>query len=261
MLSERLSELWRARELLYFLAWRDVAVRYKQAVIGVAWAIIQPLFTMLIFTFFFGRLAKVPSGGVPYPLFSYTALVLWTYFATTISQAGNSLIGNANLITKVYFPRLLLPTGSALAGLLDLAIGLVFLAVMLVYYGTAPSWWLLIAPLFIIQMVVFALGASMLLAALNVRYRDIKYAIPFGLQLLMFVTPIIYPVQFVPRQFQGIASLNPMAGIVEGFRASVLPGYALDGSLIATSLVGTLAVFALGATYFIKTERMFADVV
>jgi lipopolysaccharide transport system permease protein len=260
-MAERLVELWRGRELMYFLAWRDVKVRYKQAVVGIAWAIIQPLFAMLLFTFFFGRLAKVPSGGVPYPLFSYSGLVLWTYFGTTISQAGNSLVGNSTLITKVYFPRLLLPTASALASLLDLAIGLVFLVGMLVYYRVYTGWSLLFAPLFVAQMVIFALGASMLLAAMNVRYRDIKHAIPFGLQLMMFVSPIIYPIDFLPKQFRGIAALNPMAGVVEGFRASILPGYPLDWHLFVTSVVVTALIFVWGAAYFIRTEAVFADIV
>lgn len=261
MTREWFAEFWRFRELLYFLAWRDVKVRYKQASLGAAWAIIQPLFSMIIFTLFFGRLAGVPSDGIPYPIFSYCALVPWTYFSTTLSQAGNSLISNSNLITKVYFPRALLPAASALSGVIDFLVGSLLLLAMMVYYHVKPGWPLLLAPLFILGMMILAFGLSMLLAAMNVRYRDVKYAIPFLIQMWLFVTPIIYPITFLPKRFQDFLALNPMAGVVEGFRSCLFPGRPMDLRLIATS--GAVAAFVLfvGALYFRKTERTFADII
>lgn len=261
MKSESLSELWRFRELLYFLAWRDVKVRYKQAALGVAWAVIQPLFTMIIFTLFFGRLAGMSSEGIPYPLFSYCALLPWTYFSTTLSQAGNSLIGNSNLITKVYFPRALLPAASALGGFPDFLVGSGFLVAMMIYYRVKPGWSLLLAPLFIFGMMVLVFGVSMLLAAMNVRYRDVKYAIPFLIQMWLFITPIIYPVTFIPRKYQQVLALNPMAGIVEGFRACLFPSRPMDLMLVGTSALVTLLVLIVGAVYFRRTERTFADII
>jgi lipopolysaccharide transport system permease protein len=259
--SESIAEFWRFRELLYFLAWRDVKVRYKQAVLGVAWAIIQPLFTMFIFTLFFGRLAGVPSDGVPYPLFSLCALVPWIYFSGTLSQAGNSLISNSNLITKVYFPRALLPAASALGGMPDFLVGAGLLVVMMFYYRVKPGWSLLLAPLFVFGMMVLVFGVSMLLAAMNVRYRDVKYAIPFLIQIWLFVTPIIYPATFLPKRYQQILALNPMSGIIEGFRASLFPNRHMDLRLVGTSAAVTLLVLVVGALYFRKTERTFADII
>jgi len=259
-MSEWLSEVWRAREILYFLAWRDVKVRYKQAVLGLAWAVLQPLFTMLIFTFFFGRLARIPSEGVPYPLFSYSALVLWTYFAVTLSQVGNSLISNSSLITKIYFPRVLLPGAAALGGLLDLAVSSVFLVGMLLYYRISPRWTLLLTPIFVLQTVLLVLGVGMLLAAVNVRYRDVKYTIPFLTQIGLFVTPIIYPVTFLPTRFQGWLALNPMTGIVDGFRACLFGGH-VDRTVLACSWIMTLALLLVGSLHFRSTERVFADIV
>ena len=251
-----LSEYWRYRELMYFLAWRDVKVRYKQAALGAAWAIIQPLFTMLVFTFFFGRLAGIESHGVPYPLFSFSALVLWMYFSVTLGQAGNSLVSNSSLITKVYFPRVLLPASAAFGGLLDLAVSSLFLAGMMWYYQVAPSWITVFAPLFILEAVVLVMGASMFLGALNVKYRDVKYAIPFLIQIGLFVTPIIYPVTFVPERFRWLLNLNPLTGIIEGFRASLLGGTAIDWQLTGISWLITLAVFVFGYLYFSKTEEL-----
>lgn len=256
-----LIELWKYRELLYFLAWRDVKVRYRQAVLGAAWAVIQPLFAMIIFTLFFGKLARMPSDGVPYPLFSFCALVPWTYFSTTLAQAGNSLLSNSNLITKVYFPRALLPTASALSGLLDFLVGSAFLAILMLYYRVRPGWPLLLYPLFVILMMILVIGVSMLLAALNVRYRDVKYALPFLIQLWLFITPIIYPATFVPPRFQTLLALNPMCGIVEGFRASLFPERQLDLSLVGISMAGTAVLFVAGALYFRNTERTFADII
>lgn len=261
MTFEWFSEFWRYRELLYFLAWRDVKIRYKQAFLGASWAIIQPLFTMIIFTLFFGRLAKVPSDGIPYPLFSYSALVPWTYFSSSLSQAGNSLVTNSTLLTKVYFPRVLLPAASILSGMLDFLVGSAFLVIMMVYYHARPGWSLLLAPFFIFLVILLALGISMLLAAMNVRFRDVKYALPFLIQIWLFVTPIIYPVTFLPAKYRGILSFNPMAGIIEGFRASVFSSAHMDWGLVGISSGVTLFFLIFGALYFRKTEKIFADIV
>jgi lipopolysaccharide transport system permease protein len=259
--GEWLPELWRSRELLYFLAWRDVKVRYKQAALGAAWAIIQPLFAMLIFTFFFGRLASMPSDGIPYSLFCFCALVPWTYFSGTLGQAGNSLVSNTNLITKVYFPRVLLPAASAVSGLLDFAIGSAFLVVMMAYYGVKPGWTLMLWPIAVLNMVICTLGVSMFFAGLNVRYRDVKYVIPFLIQLGLFVTPVIYPASFVPARFRLLLALNPLSGIIEMFRTSLFPQRHLDLRLLAISQVTTVLLFAIGAVYFRKSERTFADII
>jgi lipopolysaccharide transport system permease protein len=255
-----ISDFWHYRELLYFLAWRDVKVRYKQAALGAAWAILQPLFTMIIFTLFFGRVAHVPSDGIPYPLFSFCALVPWMYFSTTLTQAGNSLISNVNLVTKVYFPRVLLPAATVLSGMLDFFIGTVFLALMMIYYHVKPGWSLLLAPALTLGMMVLALSISMLLAALNVRYRDVKYALPFLIQIWLFITPIIYPVTFLPAKYRPFLAFNPMSGIVEGFRAAFF-ATSVDWHLIGISSAMTLCLAVMGATYFRKTERTFADIV
>ena len=260
-MGEWLAEIWRSREILYFLAWRDVKVRYKQAALGVAWAVLQPLFTMLTFAFFFGRLAGIPSDGVPYPLFSYCGLVLWTYFSVTLAQVGNSLIANSSLITKIYFPRVLLPAAAALGGLLDLLVSSVFLIAMMFYYHVTPRWTVLLTPIFVAQTAMIVMGAGMLLAALNVRYRDVKYTIPFLTQLGLFVTPIIYPVTFLPHRFQGWLALNPMAGVVEGFRACLLGAAPIDWGLLGASWAVTLLLVAIGGLHFRRTERVFADIV
>jgi len=259
-MGEWTAEIWRSREILYFLAWRDVKVRYKQAALGIAWAVLQPLFTMITFALVFGRLAGIPSNGVPYPLFSYTALVLWTYFAVTLSQVGNSLVANSSLITKIYFPRLLLPAAAALACLLDLAVSLVFLVGMLIYYRVTLRWAMLLTPIFIGQTVLLVMGVGMLLAALNVRYRDVKYTIPFLTQLGLFVTPIIYPISFLPHRFQGWLALNPMTGVIEGFRACLF-GTPFDWSVLGCSWLLTLVLLLAGGAHFRNTERVFADIV
>ncbi|MGB2589053.1 MAG: ABC transporter permease [Candidatus Acidiferrum sp.] len=256
-----ISEFWHYRELLYFLAWREVKVRYKQAALGAAWAIIQPLFTMIIFTLFFGRLAGVPSDGIPYPLFSFCALVPWTYFSGTLGLAGNSLVSNASLVTKVYFPRVLLPSATVISGMLDFLIGSVFLVLMMIYYHVRPGWQLLFLPMFVIAMMLLALGISLLLAAINVRYRDVKYALPFIIQIWLFVTPIIYPVTFLPAKYQKILAFNPMAGIVEGMRACLFSAREMPWKLVGISFSVTLVVLIVGAVYFRKTEKTFADIV
>jgi lipopolysaccharide transport system permease protein len=256
-----LSELWRYRELLYFLAWRDVKVRYKQAALGAAWAVLQPLLTMIVFTLFFGRLVGVPSNGVPYPLFAYCALVLWTYFAGVLGLAGQSLLANINLITKVYFPRILMPASNALSGLLDLAIGLVLLVPLMAYYRVQPGWALLLAPVFLVGLILLTLGTSLLLAALVVRFRDMKYTVPFLIQLGLFVTPVIYPMSVIPRRYQTLAALNPLSGIIEGFRASLFSATTLDPMLTTVSLISCVVVFVAGFVYFRSAERFFADII
>jgi lipopolysaccharide transport system permease protein len=258
---EWLADFWRYRELLYFLAWRDVKVRYKQAALGASWAIIQPLFTMIIFTLFFGRVAGVPSDGLPYPLFSFCALVPWTYFSTTLSQAGNSLISNAPLVTKVYFPRALLPAASVLSGLVDFLVGASFLALMMMYYRIKPGWSLVFAPVFIGGMVLLSFSVSMFLAALNVRYRDVKYALPFIIQMWLFITPIIYPANYLPARMKPFLAFNPMAGLLEGFRWSLFTTRHLDWGLLGSSIAITAVLLVIGAIYFRKTERTFADIV
>ena len=261
MKTKWISELWRFRELLYFLAWRDVKIRYKQAAFGAAWAVIQPLFTMLIFAFFFGRMAKIPSDGIPYPLFCYIALVPWTYFASTLAQGGNSLVNNASLITKIYFPRVLLPASAALSGLVDFGVSSLFILLMMIYYRVHPGWALLLWPLAVVAMVLTSVGISMLFAAMNVRYRDVKHVIPFLVQLGLFVTPVIYPAHFLPARFQPLLALNPLSGIMEGFRACLLPTRGLDIPIMASSGAVALLLFALGVLYFRRAERSFADII
>ena len=258
---EYAAELWSRRELLYFLAWRDIKVRYKQAALGMTWAIIQPLFTMIVFSIFFGRLAQIPSDGLPYPLFSYSALLLWMYFTVTLGLAGNSLVGNTNLITKVYFPRVLMPAAAALAGVLDVLIGSILLAALMVYYGIGLTWTALLTPLFILHLFLLTIGLSMLLAAMNVRYRDVKYVVPFLTQIWLFVTPIIYPVGFIPERYQWLLALNPVTGIIEGFRSSLLGARPIDWEVVLISWVITILILVVGALYFRKTEKEFADIV
>ena len=261
MKNEWIREFWHYRELFYFLVWRDVKIRYKQTLLGATWAIIQPFFTMIVFTLFFGKLAKMPSDGIPYPIFSYSALLPWTYFSVSLTNAGNSLVGNANLLTKVYFPRVALPVSSALSGLVDFGLASVILLGMMVYYHIPPSWGLLLWPVFIIPLVMFVLGAGMILAALNVYYRDIKYAIPFGIQLWLFVTPVIYPTSIIPERFRVLLAFNPLSGIIEAFRAALLPTRSVDWQSLGISVAITLLIFTLGAMYFRKTERTFADII
>lgn len=261
MKPEWLREIWQYRELFYFLVWRDVKVRYKQTVLGAAWAVIQPFFSMVVFTLFFQRLANMPSDGIPYPIFSYSALIPWIYFSTAIATAGNSLVANSNLLTKVYFPRVAVPASSAFGGIVDFAIASVVLLAIMAYYRFPPAWSLLLWPVLVIPLVALALGVGMFLAALNVRYRDIRYALPFFIQTWLFVTPIIYPTSIIPEKFRVLIFLNPLAGIIEGFRACVFPRREMDWTLLGTSILITAIIFIVGALYFRKTERTFADLV
>ena len=255
-----LQDLWRYRELLYFLTWRDVKLRYKQTALGAAWDIIQPLFAMLLFTLFFGRLARIQSEGVPYPLFAYAGLLPWTFFANALTNSGNSLVGNSNLITKVYFPRMIIPAAAVLAGLLDFVIAFLLLVPMLVYYRIAVSWNLLWLPLFILLATLLALGVGMWFAALNVKYRDIRYALPFLVQLWLFASPVIYPSSIMPERWRWLLALNPMTGIIEGFRASLFGGK-LDVAMTLTSAALTVAILIVSLFVFQYAEDSFADVV
>jgi len=257
----RLPEIWTYRELLYFLIWRDVKVRYTQTALGAAWALIQPFMTMVVFSIFFGYLAKVPSDGLPYPLFSYAALVPWTFFANGLAQSSNSLVGSAHLITKVYFPRLIVPVAAVLGGVIDLALSILLLLAMLSYYGRPPGWNILWIPLFLVLALLTALGASLWLSALNVEYRDVRFAVPFLCQLWLFATPIAYPSSMLREPWHTVYGLNPMVGVVEGFRWAVLGTPGVPGRTIVVSAVTAVALLAGGAFYFRRMERTFADVV
>jgi homopolymeric O-antigen transport system permease protein len=257
----RLSELWDYRELLYFLVWRDVKVRYKQTTIGAAWAIIQPLMTMIIFTLIFDKFAKMPSDGLPYPLFIYAALLPWNYFARSLSQSINSVVGEAHLITKVYFPRLLLPVSATLSGIIDFGISFVFLLGMMAWFGVVPTWSVLVLPLFLLLTMLTALSVGFWLSVINVRYRDVGQAIPFLVQLWMFVSPVAYPVSVVPEKWRFLYSLNPMTGVIEGFRWALLGNEIRDLVPIAISIAVVLALLFGGIIFFKRMEETFADVV
>lgn len=255
-----LKDLWAFRELLYFLTWRDVKVRYKQTELGIAWAIIQPLFTMVIFTLFFGRLAGVPSDNVPYPIFAYAGLLAWTFFANAITSSGNSLVGSANLITKVYFPRLIIPGAAVVGGLVDFAIAFVVLAILMIFYGVGITWNILMFPVLVVLTTLLALGVGMWMSALNVKYRDVRFALPFLVQLWMFVSPVIYPASFLPAKFRWILVLNPMTGIIEGYRASLF-GRPFDWAAIGVSALITLVILIYASYAFRRMEKIFADIV
>ena len=257
----RLRELWEYRELLYFLTWREVKVRYKQTALGAAWAIIQPLFTMLIFSLFFGKLAKVPSDGIPYPLFCLAGLVPWTFFANGLSQASNSLVTSSNLISKVYFPRLTLPVSAVISGAIDFAISFVLLVGMMAYYRQPPTLHFIYLPLFFLLAFVTALGVGLWLSALNVEYRDVRYVIPFLSQFWMFATPIAYPSSLLHEPWRAVYGINPMAGVVEGFRWALVGANTAPGPIIAASSFTATLMLIGGAFYFRRLERTFADVV
>ena len=254
------KELFCYRELLYFLVWRDIKVRYKQTVLGAAWAILQPFFTMVVFTIFFGKMAKMPSDGIPYPIFSYAALLPWTYFANSISQSGNSLVNSSHLITKVYFPRLCIPLGATLAGLVDFFIAMIVLAGMMVWYRFIPGFGLLLFPFLLFLTFVLATSIGLWLSALNVKYRDIRYVIPFMVQLWLFITPVIYPTS-IAKNYAWILYFNPMAGIIESFRASILGHKGIPWVQLGFSGILTILLFVAGTIYFKRMERGFADVV
>ena len=256
-----LQELQRYRELLFFLVWRDVLVRYKQAAIGVAWVVLQPLLTMVVFTVIFGQFAKLPSDGLPYPIFAYTALLPWNYFAQAISRSGISLVSNSNLISKVYFPRLVIPIAGALGPLVDFAISFVILLVMMAWYGIMPTWGVLALPFFMLLAVAAAVAVSLYLAALNVTYRDVGHAIPFLVQFWMYASPVVYSVTIIPEKWRWLYSLNPMVGVIEGFRWALLGKEEPDFTVIAVGIGVVLVLMLGGLIYFKRTERFFADII
>jgi lipopolysaccharide transport system permease protein len=257
-----LRELWAYRELLYFLTWRDVKVRYKQTALGAAWAILQPLFTMLIFTIFFGKLAGLGAhtGGVPYPVFAYAALLPWTFFTNAVTNSSNSLVGSAHLVTKVYFPRMIIPGASVAAGLVDFALAFAVFVGLMAYYRIAPSWNLLMLPVMLALVSLLALGVGTWMSALNVKYRDVRYALPFAMQLWMFVSPIIYPMELIPSRWRWLIALNPLTGVIGGFRSALL-AQAFDWRGLGFSAALTLALLAFALRYFRRMERRFADII
>ncbi len=260
-LSVNLQELWAYRELLYFLLWRDVKVRYKQTVIGIGWTILQPLTTMVIFTMVFGNFAKIPSDGLPYPVFAYTALLPWTLFAGALNRCTVSLVGSANLITKVYFPRLIVPVSAIISGILDFAIAFVFLLILMLWFHIVPTWGVIALPIFLFLTLITVLAVGLWLSALNVRYRDVGHAIPFLIQIWMFLSPVAYSVNLVPEKWRLLYSLNPMVGVIEGFRWALLGKGSPDFKLIAVSTAVVIALLLGGLVYFKRIERTFADVV
>ena len=257
-----LRELWQYRELLYFLTWRDVKVRYKQTVLGAAWAILQPFATMVVFSLFLGRLGNMSSGDLPYPLFAFAGLLPWTFFATAISQAGSSVVGSQNLVTKVYFPRLFIPMGAVAAALVDLAVACGMLAVMMLYYGVVPGWGLLMVPVLVLGLTVAALGVGVMLSALTVAYRDFRYVVPFMVQLWMFATPTIYMQAdaVISPKWQSVMPFNPAFGLILNFRQATLGG-PLDWRALVISLTVSVLLLIGGCLYFRRVERSFADII
>src|SRR5581483_6230865 len=261
MTLEWLRDIWYYKELFYFFAWRDVKLRYRQTALGVLWVVIQPLFTMIVFSVLFGGIAKMPTDGIPYPIFYYAALLPWTYFSTAFSQSGNGLIGNANLITKVYFPRIILPVTPTLVGLVDFVIGFIVLIGIMIYYQFALTWKLILWPLLVVPLMFLTFGFGTLFSALNVKYRDVKYIVPFLTQLLLFATPIIYPVSAIPERFRWLISLNPLTGLIEAFRAVCLPDRPLDWFSLGVSFALTGCLVVISVIYFNKTEGYFSDII
>jgi lipopolysaccharide transport system permease protein len=257
----KLGELWAHRELLYFLIWRDVKVRYKQTLLGAAWAILQPLLTMVVFSIFFGRLARMPSDGIPYPIFAFAALVPWTLFAFGLNQGSNSLISGANLLRKVYFPRLCMPLAAVLSGIVDFLLAFGMLVVMMFVYGVPPSLRILWLPVFVLLTLITALAVALWLSALNVHYRDVRFIVPFLLQIWLFATPIAYPSSLLAEPWRTVYGLNPMVGVVEGFRWALLDVATGSGPVVAVSALVTLGLLISGAYYFRRMERTFADTV
>jgi len=260
-LSLKLKELLEFHELIYFLTWRDLKVRYKQTALGVIWAVLQPFLTMVVFTIFFGNLAKIQSDGVPYPIFSFAALLPWQFFANSVTNSSNSLVNNSGLITKIYFPRLAMPLSSILGGLVDFAVAFIVFVCMMIYYDIKPTLAILSLPLFILLAVATSFAISLWLSAINVKYRDVRYTIPFLTQLWLFLTPIAYPSSLVPEKWRVIYGLNPMAGVVEGFRWALLGQTGQDWALITASIVIVIVLLIGGLIYFKRMERTFADII
>jgi len=257
----QLRDVWAYRELLYFLVWRDLKVRYKQTVLGVLWAIIQPFFLMVVFTIFFGKLGKIPSEGIPYPVFAYVALIPWSYFAQSLNACSESLVGNSHLITKVYFPRLIIPISSVLSGLVNFGISFGILLAMMFYYRITPSLEALFLPILVLMVLATALGSGLWLSALNVQYRDIRYAISFLMQFWFFATPVVYPSSLVPGIWRFLYSMNPMVGVVEGFRGALLGKGHVMGDTFLVSVTVAACLLITGTLYFRQVEKRFADVV
>ncbi|MCU1260527.1 MAG: Polysaccharide transporter permease protein [Bryobacterales bacterium] len=260
-LGLNLGEVWARRELLYFLTWREVKVRYKQTLLGASWALLQPLFTMVIFSLFFGRLAKMPSDGVPYPVFAFTALVPWIFFSNGLTQSSNSLINNSQLITKIYFPRLLVPTAAVLGGLIDFVLAFGLLLLMILWYGVGIHPNIIWTPLFVLLAFVSSLGAGLWLSALNVEYRDVRHTVPFLVQMWMFATPIAYPSSLLHEPWHTLYALNPMVGVVEGFRWAILGSKTRPDSLLLVSSAISITWLVTGALFFRRTEKRFADLI
>lgn len=256
-----LKAVWEYRELLYFLVWRDVKVRYKQTAIGVAWVVLQPLLTMMVFTVIFSYLVRIPSEGLPYPLFVFTALLPWTYFNQALTRGGAGLVSNANLVSKVYFPRLMVPLSAAVAPLVDFLLSFVILLGLMVWYGVTPTWGVLALPLFLLLALMTALAMGLLLSPLHAQYRDVGHIIPFLAQFWMYASPVIYPVSLIPEQWRLLYSLNPMVGVIEGFRWALLGHASPDFRMMGVSAVVVLILLAIGVVWFRRAERTFADVV
>ena len=254
-------ELWEYRELLYFLTWRDIKIRYKQTVLGAAWAIIQPVFMMVVFSLFFGKLDKVPSDGIPYPVFTFCALLPWQMFAHAVSESSNSVVGNQHLITKVYFPRLVIPIASVLTGFIDFLVSLVVLFGLMLWYGIVPGWKIIALPGFVLLAICTALAVGLWLSALSVQYRDVRYLIGFMVQFWLFATPVAYPSSIIPEQWRAVYALNPMVGVVEGFRWALLGKSSALGSMLWVSAAVVLVTLLGGFYYFRRMEQGFADVV
>ncbi|HYG76097.1 MAG TPA: ABC transporter permease [Planctomycetota bacterium] len=252
-------EFWNYRELLYFMAWRNVMVRYKQTLLGVSWAILQPFMTMIVFSIFFGKLGKIPSDGIPYPIFSYCALLPWQLFAHSMTESGNSLVANQHLITKVYFPRLCIPTAPVISGLVDFAVAFIVLIGMMFYYGIYPGWAVVTLPLFVLLAACTSMAVGLWLSAMNAMYRDVRYTIPFLVQLWMFLTPVAYPASIVPENWRWLHGLNPMAGVVEGFRWALLGRTEPPGISLLVSIVMVMVMLVGGLFYFRRMEKYFSD--
>lgn len=260
-LSIGFGELWDYRELLFFLIWRDVKVRYKQTALGAAWAVLPTVITLVVFMFVFGRVANVPTGGVPYPVFALAALLPWQYISGAISRSGVSVVNSASVISKVYFPRIIIPLAAAIAPLVEFCIGLVVLGTLMVYYGAVPGRTVIVLPLFLVLAIATAVGVSLWLSALNVRYRDVTHLIPFAIQIGVFVSPIAYSSSIVPDRWRVLYGLNPVAGVVEGFRWALVGGAPPDRGLLGASCVVIVILLLTGLVYFHSTEDTFADVI
>jgi lipopolysaccharide transport system permease protein len=257
----KLRKLWNYRELLYFLTWRDIKVRYKQTVLGAAWAIIQPFFTMVVFSIFFGKLGKIPSDNIPYPIFAYAALVPWSFFANGLNQSSNSLVTSANLVKKIYFPRLIIPISSVISGIVDFVLAFIVLIVMMAYFGIFPTWNVLWLPLLLLLAFITSLGTGVWLSAMNVEFRDVRYIVPFVTQFWLFATPVAYPSSLLSEPWRTIYGINPMVGVVEGFRWALLGTDTSPGPIILVSSLAAMSVLISGAFYFRRMEKTFADVV